>query len=119
MNIKEFFTKIHSVPDEIMDEYLSHWKEFSAPKNEQLDEEAVVSRAKLELPKEFSQQITNQFVAVGLYVYKDVSDIELKEYIEIWKTDIGKKYINMTFNSYKAVFEKMSTSLIKNLNNVF
>ena len=92
---------------------------LTLPKNEQLDEEAVVSRAKLELPKEFSQQITNQFVAVGLYVYKDVSDIELKEYIEIWKTDIGKKYIDMIFSSYKTVFEKMSINLVKNLNSTF
>ena len=92
---------------------------LTLPKKEQLDIEMVESKAKLELPQKFSQQLTNQFVAVGLYVYKDVSDNELREYIEVWKSDIGKKYIDMIFNSYEVVFEKMSTSLIKNLNNAF
>lgn len=92
---------------------------LTLPKEQQLEKEKVRAKAKLELPQNFSQQITNQFVAIGLYTYKDASDDELKKYIQVWKTDIGKKYTDMIFNSYEAIFEKISINLVKNLNKAF
>lgn len=92
---------------------------LTLPKTQQLDKNMVKSKAISEFSQNFSQQIINQFVAVGLYTYKDTTDNELKEYIEVWKTDTGKKYIDMIFDSYEAVFEKLSIDLIKNLNSAF
>lgn len=89
------------------------------PKDQQIDKDKIISKAKSELPQGFSQKITNQFVAIGLYTYKDATDDELKKYIEVWKTGIGKKHIDMIFDSYEFVFEKMSINLIKNLNSTF
>lgn len=72
-----------------------------------------------ELPPNLSQSITNQFVAIGLYTYRDVSDNDLKNYIEVWESDLGKNYIDITFKAYKYTFDKMTLDLITNLNNSF
>jgi hypothetical protein len=92
---------------------------LTLPKEKQLGTNELNTKIKSELPANISQQITNQSIAVGLYVYKSVNDDELKKYIKIWKTDIGKRYIDLTFKAYEAVFEKMSIDLINNLNNTF
>lgn len=72
-----------------------------------------------ELPPSLSQNITNQFVALGLYTYRDVTDSDLKSYIKVWETNLGKEYVDMTFKAYKYTFDKMTLNLITNLNNTF
>ena len=89
------------------------------PKEEQSNISVLEEKIKSELPKNFSQQITNQFVAIGLYTYRLASDDDLKEYIKIWETDLGVNYTNVAFKAYEVVFEKISSDLITNLNKAF
>ena len=51
--------------------------------------------------------MTNQLIALSIYTYKDVSDRDLSEYIDLWSSPIGKYYTNLVFDAYDYSFSKM------------
>lgn len=89
------------------------------PKEKQSDISTLKAKVKSELPENLSQQITNQFVAIGLYNYRLASDDELNDYIKIWESDLGINYTNVAFKGYEFVFDKISSDLITSLNEAF
>jgi hypothetical protein len=89
------------------------------PKEKQSNISILKAKVKSELPESLSQQITNQFVAIGLYTYRLASDEELNDYIKIWESDLGISYTNALFKGYEFVFYKISSDLMTNLNKAF
>lgn len=89
------------------------------PKEKQNADNVLKEKIKSELPENLQQQISNQFVAIGLYTYRFASDNDLEEYTKIWETELGVNYIDTSFKAYEFVFNEISSDLIINLNKTF
>ncbi|MEN8137481.1 MAG: hypothetical protein ABFR62_03535 [Bacteroidota bacterium] len=86
---------------------------YSMPNKEQISQEEIKNRLNESLPADFSQQMTNQIIAMSLYTYKDISDEKLDEYIKIWESPIGKYYISQMFGAFDYSFSKMGKNIGK------
>lgn len=81
-------------------------KDFSRAK---LMKELEVNRAQIE---DTSKQ---EALISGLYTYQSLTDDELKQYIDFYNSDAGKKYANVITRGLLDVFEHASKDMGKNL----
>jgi len=80
---------------------------LSQPIEKQISSKDLKAKLESKLPPNFSQQMTNQVVALSIYTYKDINDEDLSEYIKLWSNPIGKYYIKMLFGAYDYSFSKI------------
>lgn len=88
------------------------------PKEKRVPNSELEQKIKSSLPAEFSQQMTNQIIAVAMFTYKDVSNEKLNKYISVWKTPTGKYFSKNTLKALDYSFSKMGET-IGNSFNVF
>lgn len=88
---------------------------LSQPKEKQISEEELKTNLQSAFPPNFSQQMTNQVVALSMYTYKDVSDDKLAEYVNVWGKQLSKYYIQLLFGAYDYSFSKMGEEIGENL----
>lgn len=85
--------------------------------NHILDEEEKVSDEDIKktletaLPPTFEQQLLQQYAAVSLFTYKDVSDEKLAEYINVWKGSTGKYFIEHSMAAFDFAFSKVGEEM--------
>jgi len=87
------------------------------PKEKQIAIEDLEKQITSSLPANFSQDMENQIIASYMYIYKDINDEKLNEYINIWKTPTGKYYTSKLFEGLDYTFSKIGESFGKNLIN--
>lgn len=88
---------------------------LSQPKEKQISEEELKTKLQSAFPPNFSQQMTNQIVALSMYTYKNVSDEKLTEYVNVWSKPLSKYYIQLVFGAYDYSFSKMGEVMGKSL----
>ena len=81
------------------------------PKEKQVAIEDLEKQMTSSLPANFSQEMANQIIASYMYIYKDVSDKKLDEYINIWKASTGKYYTSKVFEALDYTFSKIGESI--------
>ena len=81
------------------------------PKEKQVSMDELKSKIDSSFPPNFSQQMTNQLVALSLYTYKDVKENDLNEYIKDWSTPVGKYYMKLIMGAYDYSFSKMGEEM--------
>ena len=81
------------------------------PIEKQIPQNELKQKLDSSLGENFSQQMTNQLVALSLYTYKDVEEKDLDEYIKEWSTPTGKYYMKLIMGAYDYSFSKMGTKM--------
>ena len=109
-NELEVANKIKSMLENIMFS-IAKGININEPKEKQVTEKSL----KTKIPSHIYQQINNQIIALSMYTYKDISNDDLKEYLNIWMTPIAKYYIKILFEGYDYSFSKMGENLGKGL----
>ena len=84
------------------------------PKDKQISLVEIEQNMKSTFTADFTQQMTNQIIALSLYTYKSVDDAKLNEYIKVWQSPIGQYFIKETFGaldySFSNMFENVGSS---------
>ncbi|ANQ50212.1 hypothetical protein MY04_2844 [Flammeovirga sp. MY04] len=84
-----------------------------APANEKLTEEQMQAQANQAFPPMIMQQLQQQMIAYSFYMYKDLSDEELKEYTTVWASEEGKYFTENTIKAFTYSFEKVGENMAK------
>ncbi|MBB3699827.1 hypothetical protein KMW28_01830 [Flammeovirga yaeyamensis] len=86
-----------------------------APENEKLTDEQMKAQANQAFPPMVMQQLQQQMIAYSFYMYKDLSDEELKEYTKVWASEDGKYFTGNTIKALSYSFEKVGESMGKSI----
>lgn len=87
-------------------------------KEKQITEGELKTKLQTQFSPSFSQQMTNQIVALSMYTYKDISDEKLAEYVNIWSEPIAKYYTKLIFEAYDYSFSIMGKEMGKNIEKI-
>lgn len=88
------------------------------PKDKRLNEDEMMERMNQVFPANFDVMIKEATQSNSLFIYKDVPDEKLAEYVAIWASEEGKTTMANFMNAIQFSFEKVGEQLGKSLASV-
>jgi len=85
------------------------------PKDKQMSPAELEQKILSSMPANFSEQMTNQIIALSMFTYKDVSNEDLNRYIQVWQTPTGKYFTKNSLEALNYSFSKLGEIIGKSL----
>ncbi|BDC98872.1 hypothetical protein [Persicobacter psychrovividus] len=78
------------------------------PAEDRLSEAEISSNLKAMFPANFEQKIKEQVIMMSLYSYRNITDQEMNQYIDLWASPLAQQDLALTFASLNYAFTNIN-----------